>query len=134
MQRTRVRAVALPVVAGGCWLRTRGEKQIPFGNDNKKGKSKNKSRSRFPVGMSIACSGGAFARWRSRWSRGEWAEDDGEQQIHCGKDNKKGKGKSKGEGKGKGKSKGKSTGNNGGKCCLRLRRGVGYGKIAALIG
>ena len=41
MQRRRVRAVALPMVAGGEWVRTLGN-------------------SRFPSGMSIACSGGAL--------------------------------------------------------------------------
>ena len=38
MQQTRVRAVALPLVAGGEWVEDAGEQQIPFGNDNKKGK------------------------------------------------------------------------------------------------
>ena len=52
------------------------QKQIPFGNDNKK---------------SIACSRRAFARWRSRWSRVGFAGDDREKQkqIPCGNDNKK---------------------------------------------
>ena len=43
MQQTRVRAVALPLVAGGEWVEDAGEQQIPFGNDNKKGKGKYKS-------------------------------------------------------------------------------------------
>ena len=42
MQQARVRAVALPLVAGGLRLSTLGEKQIPFGNDNKKSKNRGK--------------------------------------------------------------------------------------------
>ena len=46
MQQTRVRAVALPLVADGEWVEDAGEQQIPFGNDNKKSKGKSKSRSK----------------------------------------------------------------------------------------
>src|SRR6185437_1598063 len=59
-----------------------GEKQIPCGDDNKKGKSKGKGKGK---------------------SKGK-----GEKQIPSGDDNKKGKSKGKGKSEGKGKGKTKS--------------------------
>ena len=84
--------MALPVVADGEWMTAREkQKQIPFGNDNKKG---------------IACSGrAALAAPRgfcgAPGGRGEGVDEDAgerQKQIPCGNDNKKSKSKNKSNG------------------------------------
>ena len=78
MRRRRVRAVTAPDGRG-------------------LGVAEDAGNSRFPSGMSIACSGGAPDG--RGWGVGE---DAGEQQIPFGNDNQKGKGNNSGKGNGRG--------------------------------
>ncbi len=78
-----------------------GEKQIPFGNDRKKGKGKGKKQVLGLPRRMARVRGGEG--WELVWGGAK-------KQIPFGNDRKKGKGKSKSKGKGKSKSKGKGKG------------------------